>query len=92
MPHEIKIEAPSTDKDANVLVHPGALAYLTDDQKTFFDRYGDTIFYGLLIFPIFGSAIAAVASYFTRNRPHPKAAPVAAPARSRAQGADRAIP
>ena len=67
MPHEIKIEAPSTDKDANVLVHPGALAYLTDDQKTFFDRYGDTIFYGLLIFPIFGSAIAAVASYFTRN-------------------------
>ena len=67
MPHEIKIEAPSTDKDANVLVHPGALAYLTDDQKTFFDRYGDTIFYGLLIFPIFGSAIAAVASYFTRT-------------------------
>ncbi len=67
MPHEIKIEAPSTNKDASVLVHPGALAYLSDDQKTFFDRYGDTIFYGLLIFPIFGSAIAAVASYFTRN-------------------------
>jgi hypothetical protein len=67
MPGEIKIEAPSTDKDASVLVHPGALAYLADDQKTFFDRYGDTIFYGLLIFPIFGSAIAAVASYFTRD-------------------------
>ena len=59
--------APSTDKDASVLVHPGALAYLTDDQKTFFDRYGDEIFYGLLIFPIFGSAIAAVASYFRSN-------------------------
>ena len=68
MPHEIKIEAPSTDKDASVLVHPGALAYLGDDQKTFFDRYGDAIFYGLLVFPIFGSAIAGVASYFTRNR------------------------
>jgi TRAP-type uncharacterized transport system substrate-binding protein len=67
MPGEIKIEAPSTDKDASVLVHPGTLAYLGDDQKTFFDRYGDDIFYGLLIFPIFGSAIAGVASYFHSN-------------------------
>ncbi len=67
MPGEIKIEAPSTDKDASVLVHPGTLAYLGDDQKTFFDRYGDDIFYGLLIFPIFGSAIAGVASYFRSN-------------------------
>jgi TRAP-type uncharacterized transport system substrate-binding protein len=64
MPGEIKIEAPSTDKDAAVLVHPGALAYLNDDQKSFFDKYGDDIFYGLLIFPIFGSAIAGMASYF----------------------------
>ncbi|HKD36542.1 MAG TPA: TAXI family TRAP transporter solute-binding subunit, partial [Pirellulales bacterium] len=67
MPGEIKIKAPGTEKDANVVVHPGALAYLNDDQKTFFDRYGDDIFYGLLIFPIFGSAIAAVASYFRNN-------------------------
>ena len=64
MPGEIKIKAPGTEKDANIVVHPGALAYLNDDQKSFFDKYGDDIFYGLLIFPIFGSAIAAVASYF----------------------------
>ena len=51
MPGEVKIEAPSTDKDAAVIVHPGALAYLNDDQKSFFERYGDYIFYGLLIFP-----------------------------------------
>ena len=44
MPGEIKIAAPSTDKDAGVVVHPGALAYLTDDQKSFFDNYGDDIF------------------------------------------------
>ena len=67
MPGEIKIQAPATEKDANVVVHPGALAYLNDDQKTFFDKYGDDIFYGLLIFPIFGSAIAAVAGYFRRG-------------------------
>ena len=60
---EVKIEAPKTDKDADALVHQGALDYLNDDQKTFFDRYGDDIFYGMLIFPVFGSAIAGVASY-----------------------------
>ena len=67
MPGEVKIEAPSTDKDAAVIVHPGALAYLSDDQKSFFEKYGDYIFYGLLIFPIFGSAIAGVAGYFHRS-------------------------
>ena len=64
MPGEVKIEAPSTDKDASVVVHPGALVYLNDDQKSFFDKYGDYIFYSLLIFPIFGSAIAGIAGYF----------------------------
>jgi TRAP-type uncharacterized transport system substrate-binding protein len=63
MTGELKIEAPSTDKDADTLVHQGALDYLNDDQKTFFDRYGDDIFYGMLIFPVFGSAIAGMASF-----------------------------
>ncbi len=67
MPGEIKLKAPPTEKDAGITVHPGALAYLTDDQKSFFDRYGDDIFYGLLIFPLFGSAVAALASYFRRG-------------------------
>jgi hypothetical protein len=64
---EVKIEAPSTDKDADVLVHQGALDYLNDNQQGFFDKYGDDIFYGLLIFPVFGSAIAGVASYLRSN-------------------------
>ena len=71
LPGEVKIEAPSTDKDADAVLHSGALAYLSDTQQSFFDKYGDDIFYGLLIFPIFGSAIAAVAGYLgsgTRTR------------------------
>lgn len=68
MPGEIKIEAPSTDKDADVVVHPGAFAYLNDSQQSFFDRYGDDIFYGMLIFPVFGSALAGVASYLRRDK------------------------
>jgi TRAP-type uncharacterized transport system substrate-binding protein len=66
-PGDIKIEAPSTDKDADVAVHPGALAYLSDSQQSFFDKYGDEIFYGMLIFPVFGSAIAGLASYLRRD-------------------------
>jgi NMT1-like family len=71
LPGEVKIEAPSTDKDADAVLHPGALAYLSDTQQSFFDKYGDDIFYGMLIFPVFGSAIAAVATYLmsgTRTR------------------------
>jgi TRAP-type uncharacterized transport system substrate-binding protein len=64
LPGEVKIQAPSTDKDAAAPLHPGARSYLSDDEKSFFDRYGDTIFYGMLILPLFGSAIAGVASYF----------------------------
>ncbi|MFZ0609688.1 MAG: TAXI family TRAP transporter solute-binding subunit [Xanthobacteraceae bacterium] len=64
---DIRIAAPSTDKDADVAVHPGALAYLSDNQQSFFDKYGDEIFYGMLIFPVFGSAIAGLASYLRRN-------------------------
>jgi TRAP-type uncharacterized transport system substrate-binding protein len=66
-PGDIKIAAPATDKDADVIVHPGALAYLSDSQQSFFDKYGDEIFYGMLIFPVFGSAIAGVASYLRRD-------------------------
>jgi TRAP-type uncharacterized transport system substrate-binding protein len=71
MPGEVKIESPSTDKDAPIMVHRGTIAYLNDDQKTFFDRYGDQIFYGMLVFPVIGSMIAGVAGYFradTRTR------------------------
>jgi len=63
VPGDVKIVAPSTDKDADVVVHPGAMAYLSDSQQSFFDKYGDDIFYGMLIFPVFGSAIAGLASY-----------------------------
>src|SRR5262245_52402331 len=58
-----KIEAPETDKDAAVAVHPGAAAYIDGEQKTFFDRYNDWIYYGLMIFSFFGSAMAWLMNY-----------------------------
>ena len=68
LPGTVAIESPSTDKDAAVLLHPGAADYLGDNTKTFFDKYGDEIFYGLLIFPILGSALAGVLSYFRADK------------------------
>ena len=64
----VAIESPSTDKDAAAIVHPGAAAYLGDNTQTFFDKYGNAIFYGLLIFPIIGSALAGVLSYFRADK------------------------
>ena len=68
LPGVISIESPSTDKDASVLVHPGTADYLGDNTKTVFDKYGDWIFYGLLVGPILGSALAGVAGYFRADK------------------------
>jgi TRAP-type uncharacterized transport system substrate-binding protein len=65
MTSALKIEAPSTDKDASVAVHPGASAFFTGDQKTFFDRYSDLMYWGLMLFSFSGSAIAGIVG-FTR--------------------------
>jgi hypothetical protein len=59
------VQAPATDKDASVVVHPGTLAFLTNDQKVSSTDTATTSSTGFLIFPIFGSAIAAVAGYST---------------------------
>src|ERR1700752_2498844 len=40
---------------------------MNDSQQSFFDRYGDDIFYGMLIFPVFGSALAGLAGYLRRD-------------------------
>jgi TRAP-type uncharacterized transport system substrate-binding protein len=63
MPAAAKIEAPETDKDAAVPVHPGAAAYIDGEQKSFFERYNDWIYYALMIFSFFGSAIAWLMNY-----------------------------
>jgi NMT1-like family len=58
-----KIEKPDTDKDANVAVHPGAKAYFDDEQKTFFERYSDHLFWLFMVVPLLGSGAAGIASY-----------------------------
>jgi TRAP transporter TAXI family solute receptor len=58
-----KLESPDTDKAATLAVHPGALAYLEGEQKGFFERYSETMYWGLMLVSFFGSGAAWLVSY-----------------------------
>ena len=63
LPSAAKIEKPDTDKDAAVPVHPGAAAYIDGELKTFFDRYSDLLYWGLMAMSVVGSGFAGLLSY-----------------------------
>jgi hypothetical protein len=46
-----------------VPVHPGAAAYFDGEQKTFFDRYGDLLYWAMILLSGLGSAVAGIAGY-----------------------------
>ena len=53
-----QIVAPSTDKDAFIPIHGGAAIYFNGDEQSFFDKYGNALFYG----PMFlGGVVSAIA-------------------------------
>jgi TRAP transporter TAXI family solute receptor len=56
------IEAPNTAKDSALPVHNGASAYLDGNERTFFDRYGDWFYLGVMAFSLLGSGVAAMLS------------------------------
>ena len=75
-----QIEAPSTDRGAAIPVHPGAAAYLDDEEQTFFDKYSDGIYIGAMILSVLGSAAAAMASRMSSSNPTGIGFPFATPA------------
>jgi hypothetical protein len=68
LPAPVQIEAPSTDKDAVVPVHPGAAAYIDGNQKTFFDKYNDLLYWGVILLSFCGSATAGLAGYLRAGK------------------------
>ena len=58
-----RIEKPDTDKDASLQAHPGAAAYIDNEQQTFFDRYSDLLYWGLMAMSFVGSGVAWLTSY-----------------------------
>ena len=57
-----RIEAPSTNKDAAVPLHPGAAAFIDDEEESFFDKYGDIFYIGSMLIGVLASAFAAMFS------------------------------
>jgi hypothetical protein len=71
-----QITAPSTDKDANIPIHPGAKIYFEGEEKSFFDKYGDQLFYGTLILGSLTSALAAVWKFVAAGPTEPGGRPI----------------
>ena len=69
-PLAAQIETPDTDKDAVLPVHPGAAAYVDGEEKTFFERYSDFIWWGLMGLSAMGSAGAWFAGYLKKDERH----------------------
>jgi TRAP transporter TAXI family solute receptor len=62
-----QITEPDTDKDAFIPIHPGAAAYFDGEQKTFFDKYGDQLFYGSMLLGSLASLVAAAWRFMVRS-------------------------
>ena len=57
-----RIESPEIAKGAALPVHPGASAYYEGEVQTFFERFGDWFYLGVMALSIAGSGLAAMAS------------------------------
>jgi len=67
-PDALALATPSTEKDAPLPAHPGALAYFNDSEKTFFDRYGDWIYILAMIGSLLLSVVVGLANYHGSGR------------------------
>ena len=63
-----RIEAPDTSKSSSLPVHPGAAAYYDGEVQTFFERYSDWIYVGIMVLSILGSCFAGFASTVAARR------------------------
>ena len=63
-----RIETPPADKGAALPVHPGALAYLDDEEQSFFEKYSDVFYIGAMCLSVLGTGLAAIATRLTHHR------------------------
>jgi TRAP transporter TAXI family solute receptor len=80
-PFIAQISEPNTDKtdtdnDTYIPVHPGAAAHFSGDEKSFFDKYGDQIFYGSMLLGTLASLFAAAWKFMTKKDEKPEDRPL----------------
>ena len=56
-----------TDKSAAIQAHPGALAYFDDNERTFFDRYSDLMWGGIMLMSVLLSMGVWLRDYLKRE-------------------------
>jgi hypothetical protein len=66
-PGVANIQVPDTDKAAAIPAHPGAAAYIDGNERTFLDRYGDYMWFALMILSGLASGAAWLRSYMRRD-------------------------
>jgi TRAP transporter TAXI family solute receptor len=66
-PGVANIQVPDTDKAAAIPAHPGAAAFIDGNERTFLDRYGDYMWFGLMILSGLASGGAWLRSYMRRD-------------------------
>jgi TRAP transporter TAXI family solute receptor len=62
-----RIEAPPAEKGAALPVHPGVLAFLDDEEESFFDQYSDMFYIGAMCLSVLGTALAAAMARLKRQ-------------------------
>ena len=71
-----QITAPSTDADAYLPVHPGALAVYNGTQQSFMDEYGNYIYLGPMILGGIASVLAAAWKFLGIGQPDVREGPL----------------
>jgi TRAP transporter TAXI family solute receptor len=71
-----QIAEPDKDKDAFIPIHRGASQYFEDEQKSFFDKYGDQLFYGSMLLGMLTSMLAGAWRYMLKDDPEPQERPL----------------
>jgi hypothetical protein len=62
------MEAPDTDKDAILAVHPGVAAYVNGEQKSLYDTFESLFWMGWMLCTLLGVSYAALRSRLNRSR------------------------
>ena len=71
-----QITAPSTDQDAYLPVHPGALAVYNGTQQGFIDEYSNYIYLGPMVLAGIASVLAAAWKFLGIGQPEFRAGPL----------------
>ncbi len=76
-----QISQPDTDKtdtenDTYLPVHPGAAAYFSGNVQSFFDKYGDQLFYGSMLLGTLTSLFAAALKFMMKKEDKPEDKPL----------------